>query len=74
MTKTNLPTDPDAGISTTVAADILGGSPRTVRRLLERKELEGYRLGDRDWRTTLRACREFQQQGGVAKKGGSHEA
>jgi excisionase family DNA binding protein len=63
------PADPDAGISTTLAADLLGCSPRQVRRLIDRKQLDGYRLGPRDWRTTRRACREFQQRGGVTDGG-----
>lgn len=67
MPKVNLPEDPDAGVSTSLAAAFLGGSSRTVRRLLETGQLEGFRLGERNWKTTPRALREFQQKGGTAK-------
>ncbi len=58
----------DTGISTAKAGELLGCSARQIRRLIDNKELDGYRLGPRDWRTTPRACREFQQRGGAKRK------
>jgi excisionase family DNA binding protein len=62
---TPTPGNPESGISTSIAAAELGCTSRTVRRLLERGLLAGYRLGPRAWRTSRAAIREFQQAGGI---------
>ena len=65
MKPTTQPAHPEAGVSTTLAADEIGCTARQVRHLLERGESDGYKVGPRTWRTTLAAIRKFQAAGGT---------
>jgi len=59
----------DQGVSLEVGGRIIGCSGRQARRLAERGDLKAYRIGQRNWRTTPRACYEFMEKGG-SRRGG----
>jgi hypothetical protein len=66
----NLPElEMDQGVSLEVGGSIIGCSGRQARRLAERGDLQAYKVGNRTWRTTPRACLEFMQKGG-SRRGG----